>query len=97
MNTHSESGRLNGSATLYLLIGRIESDVKHLRSDVSDVREKVDKLERNARRKIIPVPRGWMSSLGLTGKELIILALAAGMGVTGTLTPETVRALLLGH
>jgi hypothetical protein len=96
MNTQHEAG-LNGSATLYLLIGRIESDVKHLRSDVSDVREKVDKLERNARRKIIPVPRGWMSSLGLTGKELIILALAATMGATGTLTPEMVRAALFGH
>jgi hypothetical protein len=97
MNTHSESGNLNGSATLYLLIGRIESDVKHLRSDVTDVREKVDKLERNARRKIIPVPKGWISSLGLTGKELIILAFAAGLGATGTLTPEMVRAALFGH
>jgi hypothetical protein len=97
MNTHSESGNLNGSATLYLLIGRIQSDVSHLATGLGVVSEKVDKLERNARRKIIPVPKGWMSSLGLTGKELIILAFAAGLGATGTLTPETVRALLLGH
>jgi hypothetical protein len=35
--------------------------------------------------------------LGLTGKELIILALVAGMGATGILTPEMVRAALFGH
>jgi hypothetical protein len=97
MTMQHELQNLNGAASLYLMIGRIQSDVSHLATGLDVVSEKVDKLERNARRKIIPVPRGWMSSLGLTGKELIILALAAGMGVTGTLTPETVRALLLGH
>jgi hypothetical protein len=97
MNTHSESGNLNGQASLYLMIGRIQSDVSHLATGLNVVSEKVDKLERNSRRKIIPVPKGWMSSLGLTGKELIILALVAGMGVTGTLTPDMVRAALFGH
>jgi hypothetical protein len=97
MTMQHESGNLNGSASLYLMIGRIQSDVSHLATGLGVVSEKVDKLERNARRKIIPVPRGWMSSLGLTGKELLILALVAGMGATGTLTPEMVRAALFGH
>jgi hypothetical protein len=65
MHTQQESGNLNGSATLYLLIGRIQSDVSHLATGLDVVSEKVDKLERNARRKIIPVPKGWMSSLAL--------------------------------
>jgi hypothetical protein len=83
MNTHSESGNLNGSATLYLLIGRIQSDVSHLATGLDVVSEKVDKLERNARRKIIPVPKGWMSSLTikdlggfLLGATILTMAIA---------------------
>jgi hypothetical protein len=83
MNMQHESGNLNGSATLYLLIGRIQSDVSHLATGLDVVSEKVDKLERNARRKIIPVPKGWLSSLTIKdfggfmfAAAVIILALA---------------------
>jgi hypothetical protein len=61
MNTQHESGSLNGSATLYLMVGEIRSDVKHLRSDVQDVSGRVQRLERTARRK--PEPRAWIRSI----------------------------------
>jgi hypothetical protein len=93
-----ELHNLNGAASLYLMIGHLQARADHFETGLNEVAAKVEKLERSSRRKI--VPRGWMSSLGklgLTGKELIILAIAATMGATGTLTPETFRALLLGH
>jgi hypothetical protein len=94
MNTQHESGSLNGSATLYLMVGEIRSDVKHLRSDVQDVSGRVQRLERTARRK--PEPHAWIQLSGLSAKELLILGLAVGMGVTGTVTPEVFRAFLFG-
>jgi hypothetical protein len=95
MNTQHESGNLNGSATLYLMVGEIRSDVKHLRSDVQDVSGRVQRLERTARRK--PEPRAWIQSLDISPKQWLLIGLGLGMGVTGTLTPEVFRALLLGH
>jgi hypothetical protein len=102
MTTQEQFSSLNGAASLYLMIGRLTSNVEHLEKTLEtglhDVNVKVDRLERTVRMK--REPRAWMSSLsslGLTGKELIILAIAASMGATGTLTPETFRALLLGH
>jgi hypothetical protein len=94
MHTQHESGNLNGYPTLYLLVGRIQSDVSHLATGLDDVREKVDKLERNARRKIIPVPRGWIQSLGITGKQWLLIGLGIGMGLTGTVTPELFQKLI---
>ena len=92
MNMQSEHGNLNGSATLYLLIGEMKSDVRHLANGLSEVAEKVDKLERNARRRIIPipVPKGWMSSLTLKdmggfifGATILMLAIAGKWGLIG--------------
>jgi hypothetical protein len=78
-----ESQNLNGAASLYLMIGRIQSDVSHLATGLDVVSEKVDKLERNARRKIIPVPRAWTSSLTikdiggfLLGATILSMAIA---------------------
>lgn len=83
MHTQHEHRNLNGEASLYLMIGRIQSDVSHLATGLDVVSEKVDKLERNARRRIIPVPRGWLSSstlkdLGgfLIGLAILIVAIA---------------------
>jgi hypothetical protein len=95
MNTQHESANLNGAASLYLMIGELREGQKHLATGLQDVSEKVDRLERNARRK--KEPPALLSSLGMTGKEMLILVWLACMGVTGTLTPETFRALLLGH
>jgi hypothetical protein len=92
--TQHEPRNLNGEASLYLMIGRIQSDVSHLATGLDVVSEKVDKLERNARRKIIPVPRGWIQSLGITGKQWLLVGLGIGMGLTGTVTPELFQKLI---
>jgi hypothetical protein len=76
MTMQHELQNLNGAASLYLMIGRIQSDVSHLATGLDVVSEKVDKLERNARRKIIPVPRGWMSSLTLKDMGGFLIGLA---------------------
>jgi hypothetical protein len=95
MTMQNESGSLNGQASLYLMIGRIQSDVSHLATGLGVVSEKVQRLERTARRK--PEPRAWIQSLGLSGKELLILGWLAAMGITGTITPEQFQKLLFGH
>jgi hypothetical protein len=95
MNTQHESGSLNGSATLYLMVGEIRSDVKHLRSDVQDVSGRVQRLERTVRKK--REPRAWIQSLDISPKQWLLIGLGLGMGATGTLTPELFRALILGH
>jgi hypothetical protein len=88
MNTQHESGSLNGSATLYLMVGEIRSDVKHLRSDVQDVSGRVQRLERTVRRK--PEPRAWIQSLTLKdmggflfGATILLLAIAGKWGLIG--------------
>jgi hypothetical protein len=35
--------------------------------------------------------------LDISPKQWLLIGLGLGMGVTGTLTPEVFRALLLGH
>jgi hypothetical protein len=90
-----EPGALNGSATLYLMVGELRSGQKHLETGLHVLSGKVDRLERSVRKK--PEPRAWLSSLGMTGKELLILGWLACMGISGTLTPEAFRALVFGH
>jgi hypothetical protein len=89
MITQHGSGSLNGSATLYLMVGEIRSDVKHLRSDVQDVSGRVQVLERSVRRK--REPHVWIPSfkdLGgfLVGATILILALAGKWGLIGEIT-----------
>jgi hypothetical protein len=81
MKTHSESGRLNGQASLYLMIGHLQARADHFETGLSEVASKVERLERSSRRKI--VPRGWMSSLTikdlggfLLGATILTMAIA---------------------
>jgi hypothetical protein len=90
MNMQSEQGNLNGYPTLYLMVGELRQGQKHLETGLHVLNEKVDKLERNARRKIIPVPKGWMSSLTLKdmsglifGATILFLAIAGKWGLIG--------------
>lgn len=79
-HTQLESGNLNGSATLYLMVGRIEADVKHLQSDVRDVSAKVDRLA--SRRSLPPLKDLGGFMIGLT---LVIVALAQKWDLVGQL------------
>ena len=92
MQQTSEHGSLNGFPTLYLMVGELRQGQKHLETGLHVLNEKVDKLERNARRKIIPVPKGWMSSLTLKdmgglifGATILLLAIAGKWGLIGEL------------
>ena len=87
------AGNSNGSASLYLMLGEVRSDVKHLISDVSDVRQRVGHLELQRDK---PAVRGSINSIGITGKQWLAVALAIGMGLTGTVTPELFRNMLFG-
>jgi hypothetical protein len=82
------------------MIGGLQSDVKHLEkrletglSGVDAKLERMDvKMDRLVRKK--RAPRGWIQFSGLTLKELVGLALLAGAGLAGTLTPEQITAWL---
>lgn len=99
MNMQHECGSLNGSATLYLMVGRLQSSVEHLENRLETglhgLSEEVEELKRTTGLKP-PEPKGWIASLGLSGKEVLLLAFALGMGITGTVTPEQFRAILFG-
>lgn len=75
-----ESGSLNGSATLYLMVGEIRSDVNHLRNDVQDVKETVSQL---AQRRSLPP----LKDLGgfLIGLSILIVAIAQKWDLVGQL------------
>ena len=81
MNTQAESGNLNGSATLYLMIGEIRSDVKHLRTDLQGVSVKVERLEQQ---RSSPLP---LRDLGgfLFAAAVVLLAIAGKWALLGEL------------
>ena len=95
-HTQHESGNLNGSATLYLIIGELRQGQRHLENGVSDLSGKVDRLDtkvdRLARRK--REPRAWIKSLGITWKQWVLIGAGMGMGLTGTITPELFQKLI---
>jgi hypothetical protein len=90
--TQHESRNLNGEASLYLMIGRIQSDVSHLATGLDDVSAKVDRIERTVRRK--REPRAFVQSLGISAKQWLLVGLGIGMGLTGTVTPELFQKLI---
>lgn len=96
MNTHSESGSLNGAASLYLMIGQLQEGQKHLQSDVHDVSAKVERLDDKVSRLVRKKrePRVWIQSLGITWKQWVLIGVGMGMGLTGTLTPELFQKLI---
>jgi hypothetical protein len=99
MITQHESGSLNGAASLYLMIGELRQGQRHLESGLQDVRSTVERLDGKVDRLVRKKrePRAWIQSLDISPKQWLLIGLGLGMGVTGTLTPEVFRTLLLGH
>lgn len=93
-------GTLNGVESLYLMVGQLQSSVTHIEkrldSELPDLSAKVEALQRSSRRRRRE-PRDWTQYLGLSGRELFVWGLVAGLSLTGTLTADQIRSLLLGH
>jgi hypothetical protein len=79
MNTQAESGNLNGSATLYLMVGRLSADMETVKSDVRetrrDIRALTKRLDTAPLRSTLKQKAGDFAPY-LTG--LVVLALAMG-------------------
>jgi hypothetical protein len=77
MNTQHESGNLNGSATLYLMVGRLSADMETVKSDVRETRQNIraltKRLDTTPLRSTIKQKAGDIAPY-LTG--LVVLALA---------------------
>lgn len=70
---HQEPGTLNGASTLYLLVGEIRSDVKHLRIEVDGVKRSLASIERQPRKipwgDLVPYVSGLVAlGLAVAGK-----------------------------